>query len=236
MNSLLGRTLTLVIAGLPGVLSLLALVPEMPGVPRVALLANPVILLILAALVGCWAAPRCGFLLVSPTVRKRQRLGQALIGLALGVFIAAFDHWGRSLWQSASGIPASVVVAWGPASLLVGLLYGGVVEEVIMRWGLMSVLAAGLRAVSGSSERSSGFAISVAVVLAALVFAASHLPMLLASGHGLTTSVVARTLLLNTVAGVAYGTIFARRDLVSAVVMHAATHLGFAATAVLVRA
>jgi hypothetical protein len=236
MNSLLGRTLTLVIAGLPGVLSLLALVPEMPGVPRVALLANPVILLILAALVGCWAAPRCGFLLVSPTVRKRQRLGQALIGLALGVFIAAFDHWGRSLWQSASGIPASVVEAWGPASLLVGLLYGGVVEEVIMRWGLMSVLAAGLRAVSGSSERSSGFAISVAVVLAALVFAASHLPMLLASGHGLTASVVARTLLLNTVAGVAYGAIFARRDLVSAVVMHGATHLGFAATAVLVRA
>ena len=236
MNSLLGRTLTLVIAGLPGVLSLLALVPEMPGVPRVALLANPVILLILAALVGCWAAPRCGFLLVSPTVRKRQRLGQALIGLALGVFIAAFDHWGRSLWQSASGIPASVVEAWRPASLLVGLLYGGVVEEVIMRWGLMSVLAAGMLGVSGKSERSSGFVIAVAVVLAALVFAASHLPMLLASGHGLTTSVVARTLLLNTVAGVAYGTIFARRDLVSAVVMHAATHLGFAATAVLVRA
>jgi membrane protease YdiL (CAAX protease family) len=60
------------------------------------------------------------------------------------------------------------------------------------------------------------------------LFAAGHLPAV-AAQLDLTPAIVARTLVLNGVAGLLYGWLFWRRHLEAAMVAHACTHLGLAA-------
>jgi hypothetical protein len=103
------------------------------------------------------------------------------------------------------------------------MLYGGLAEEVILRWGVMSLMAWVLLSLAG--VRRHRLAMGIAVVLAAVLFAAAHLPVLAAQLE-LTPLVVARTLLINGVAGVLYGWLFWRRHLEAAMAAHAATHLG----------
>jgi ABC-type sulfate transport system permease component len=63
--------------------------------------------------------------------------------------------------------------------------------------------------------------------VAALIFAAGHLPVVV-SQLELTLAIAARTLLLNTLAGLLFGWLFWRHNLEAAMVAHASTHLGFA--------
>jgi membrane protease YdiL (CAAX protease family) len=228
----LPRAALLVLAGLPGVLSLLLVLPQVPGVPRWALLVNPLLLLLVTAFAGTWAARRGGLVLQAGT---QGRLAQAGAGIALGLAIAAADHLGRGWWQAAPGVPPSVVEGWSLPALLVGLLYGGVVEEVLFRWGLTSLLLLALwRALARRAAAPPAPVALLAVGLAALAFAASHLPALVAAGTALTTGVVLRTLVLNALAGGIFGWLFLRRDLVAAILAHAGTHLGFALVAALI--
>jgi membrane protease YdiL (CAAX protease family) len=64
-------------------------------------------------------------------------------------------------------------------------------------------------------------------VVAALVFAAGHLPALAAMVEP-TPALVARTLALNAIAGLVYGWLFLTRGLEAAMLAHGATHVGFA--------
>lgn len=222
--------LLLILAGLPGIASLLLVLPEVPGVPRPVLLLNPLALLVLAALAGTFAAPRCGFRLVS----RQGAAGPVAAGFALGLALAALDHLSRPLWQASPGEPASLVEGWTAGMLLVGLLYGGVVEEILLRWGLMSLVVLGLwRVLARRAASPPGTALWAGIALAALVFAAGHLPALAAGGAELTPPLVLRTLALNAAAGLAFGWIFARRGLVAAMASHAAAHPGFALAAAL---
>lgn len=232
--ALLRRGLVLLLAGCPGLLSLLPLLPDVPGVPRVALLVQPALLLAALAFAGSWAAARCGFVLAAGP-RPAERAAQAALGMLLGAVIALTDHAARGLWQAAPGQPPSVIEGWSVAALPLGLLYGGVVEEVLLRWGAMSLTALALwRLFARHAERPPRWCVTVAIVLAAVLFAASHLPALAAGGITPGVGAALRTLLLNTVAGVAFGLFYARRDLVAAMVAHAAAHLGFAAAALAV--
>ncbi|WP_207539011.1 CPBP family glutamic-type intramembrane protease [Sabulicella rubraurantiaca] len=215
----------LILLGLPGLLSL----PDLPGVPRWAVLLNPLLLLVAFAFAGQFAAPRCGLHLRSPEATPASRLLQAGSGALLGFALALAGHLARSWWQAAPGLPPSVIEGWSLASLRLGVLYGGVVEEVILRWGVMSLLLLPLRRILARWDA----ALLLAILLSALLFAALHLPALAASGAPLEAGVVLRTLLLNTVAGLLFGWIFARRDLIAAMLAHAGAHLGFAVAALM---
>ncbi|HZF74772.1 MAG TPA: CPBP family glutamic-type intramembrane protease [Acetobacteraceae bacterium] len=222
----------LVLAGLPGLLSLLPILPEVPGVPRLVLLANPFLLLVLAAFAGGWAARRCGFRLSAPGITAGRRLGEIAAGVALGLGIAVLDHAARGWWQAAPGVPPSVVEGWSPAVLLAGLLYGGVVEEVLMRWGVMSLVVLALwRVLARHAAAPPGPVLAAGVAVAAIVFAAAHLPALAADAAALAPGPVLRGLALNTLAGLVFGWMFLRRDLVAAMAAHAGLHLGFAVVA-----
>nr|WP_232478527.1 CPBP family glutamic-type intramembrane protease [Roseomonas rosulenta] len=219
------------LAGCPGILSLLLVLPEVPGVPSPTLLLQPSLLLVTLSFTGSWAAARCGFLLTSGC-RPAQRVGQATTGLLLGLLIALADHATRGLWQAAPDQPPSVIEGWSASALFVGLLYGGVVEEVLLRWGAMSLIALALwQGFARSAVRLPPWCIAAAVGLAALLFAASHLPALAAGGIAPDAGAVLRTLLLNAIAGAVLGLLFAMRDLLAAMVAHGAAHLGFALAA-----
>jgi len=229
------RALILLLAGCPGLLALLVVMPDVPGVPRVALLAQPAVLLLAGAMAGAWAAPRCGFVLADGA-RPAGRAAVLSAGLLLGLALAVVDHAARGLWQAESGLPASIVQGWSTSMLLVGLLYGGVLEEVVWRWAAMSLVTLALwRSVARRAPQPPGWCIGTGIALSAVLCAAGHVPTLALGAIAPGVSAVLRTLLANAALGVVYGLAFARRDLLAAIMLHAGTHGGFALAATLLR-
>jgi membrane protease YdiL (CAAX protease family) len=206
-----------------------ALAALSPIAQRAVLLVNPLILLLVAAVVGAALAHRLGLRSVlagtAATAAIVQALGKAAaLGFALGLALAAVDtlvapHLGAQFAATTSA-QASVT------ALATGMLYGGLTEEVILRWGAMTLVAWISLSLLGRQRHA--VAMVIAIVVAAGLFAAAHLPALAAHVE-LTPALVARTLLLNGIAGLLYGWLFWRRHLEAAMAAHAATHVGLAA-------
>jgi hypothetical protein len=219
-----------VLLGLPGVAVLPFAIAPPPGIPAAALAVNPAVLLLVASLAGAWAAPRIGarsaVILGSP-FRVRPIAVAAAQGLVLGVAVALVDGWTALLWRGLASSPPAVVEGGSPGQTLFGVLYGGFTEEILMRWGVLSLAALGLLRVLPRRGALLG-----ATVLAALLFAAGHLPGLVALGADLTPALITRTMAFNLLLGLAFGWTFLRRGLEAAIGMHAGFHLGVAALVV----
>jgi membrane protease YdiL (CAAX protease family) len=103
--------------------------------------------------------------------------------------------------------------------------YGGVNEEVLMRLFLVSLLAWLLaRAWRRDAPAPGARMMWSAIVVVSVLFGLGHLPAAAMLGE-LTPDMVARVIVLNAVAGVAFGWLFWRRGLEAAMVAHAAAHL-----------
>lgn len=234
--------------GLPGLLALAAFSAANPpagvdlaaGALFVAALLNNGLLLLVTVALGAYAAPRVGLrshLLTrvtgDPAERPDGRLRAALpLAVGLGTVGAVVLLVGDALFAPflpavAGGAPATLdsVLAFAP----VRFLYGGVAEELMVRFGLMSVLAfVGWRLLGRGSETLGPGVMWGAVVGAALLFGLGHLPATAAS-LGLTTATVARALLLNGLAGVIFGWLYWRRSLEAAIASHVTFHIVFLA-------
>lgn len=140
----------------------------------------------------------------------------ALLGVAAAVAILGLslltDPWLPPPSQPLPD-PASMT-AWKG---LLASFYGGIGEELQLRLFLMTLLVwAGTRL---RRRAASPALVWSAIVLAALLFGAAHLPAA-AAVWPLTGMVVLRTLLLNAVAGVAFGWLYWRRGLEAAICAH----------------
>ena len=95
---------------------------------------------------------------------------------------------------------------------LLASFYGGIGEEVLTRLFLVSVIAWIFR----------GRATWLAIVIAAVLFAVGHLPAVatVAPLTPLTPPLVARTLVLNSLAGMAFGWLYWRRGLEASMIAH----------------
>ncbi len=210
--------------GLPGVaiLPFVLRVPE--GVPIAAVVLNPLILLTLAALAGAWAAPRVGLtsvLILGSAGWLHVLLIWAVFGVILGAAVAATDHATAMLWKT--GNVLSLREGRDATALALGLLYGGMTEEVLLRWGMMSLLALGLLRFFARPV-----ALWLAIVIAAAIFAAAHIPAAAIEAGTMSTALLARTLFWNGLLGIIYGAAFTRDGLEAAILAHMATHVGFA--------
>jgi len=186
-----------------------------------------VLLVAPAAAVGVWAAPRVG--LDAPLLRARlggQRVGKRLLGLlplaALAGTLSAAATLALSLALK-SRLPAGVgdfppMPPWVSAT---AALYGGIVEELLTRWGLLSFFALAFARLGMGWER--GF--WAANVAAAVGFGLLHLPAARALHMPLTPLVVGYLLLGNALVGLACGWLFRRRGLESAMLGHASADL-----------
>ena len=112
-----------------------------------------------------------------------------------------------------------------------GILYGGITEELLMRWGLLTLLTwAGTRAVGNADSGPSPAVVWSAITLTALIFGAGHLPATAAVAP-LTGPLVARALVLNGLFGIGAGWLYWRRSLEAAMAAHATGHVVFALAA-----
>lgn len=226
----------MVLFGLPGVFSILLVLPDIPGVPRAALLVQPLISLVVLALAGAVTAPRVGLrsLLLERAAGRNVSFGHipwqasAGIGCILGIALATIDAVTAPLWRSASSV-MHVVEGWRPALLVTGILYGGITEEIMMRFGVMSGLAGLFSRIAGST--GSGLACWIGNIGAAILFGILHLPAIAAAGTAIDAAIAIRTIGLNAVGGLIYGWLFMRGALEHAMLAHTGTHAGFAVAA-----
>jgi hypothetical protein len=230
------------VAGIVPVLSqqlanLPANVPLSPAALAAATLAQTTVLVAGATALGAALAPRLGLRShlaertiggppVLPALAAEAPLA-AGIGLASAVAIVGLDLALRPLMPLAflAVVQAS---AGGLSRLVSGLLYGGIAEELLMRWGVMSLLAwAGWRLGQRGVGRPAPAVLWLAILGAALLFGLGHLPAAGAIAP-LTPAFVLRTVLLNSVAGIATGWLFWRHSLEAAMLAHMMVHVGFA--------
>ncbi|WP_265632691.1 CPBP family glutamic-type intramembrane protease [Cupriavidus cauae] len=150
---------------------------------------------------------------------------QCLPGL-IGGLLAGVLLWGLI----ATAPQAAAPIHGTTMPLAVRLLYGGVTEEVLVRWGLMSLLVWALWRVfrRGAANPGAGLA-WIAIALSAVVFGFAHLPAAAGLAGALTWPVVLHLTAANAAFGVIAGFLFWRYGLEAAIIAHVVAHLTLAA-------
>lgn len=106
------------------------------------------------------------------------------------------------------------------------VLYGGVTEELMLRWGLMTLIAwLGWRFTQGAVGLPSVAVMWSAIALSALVFGFGHLPAVSAMLGYLSPSIIAYVVVGNAAFGLVAGYLYWRYGLEAAMIGHALTHV-----------
>jgi hypothetical protein len=109
--------------------------------------------------------------------------------------------------------------------LIVRLLYGGVTEEILIRWGLMSgTLWALWRVLQRGEGRPWTGLVSASVLISSVIFGVGHLPAAAALAGVLDAEIVIYIVTANALFGLVAGYLFWKHGLESAIVAHALAH------------
>ena len=252
MSSRTRLFLILWLAGLAGVLSfqlvdipaLIAKLPDAQTKPlplpltiiRLLSVAQPAALVAVAVLVGVVLAPRIGLSAPAAQAWAERRpllpaLRPQLLPGIFGAIIAAPAIIGCWLLWKPFLSPSFVQTAADFSHTLpplTRLLYGGIVEELLLRWGFMTFLVwalwRGLQ--KGQGAPHPGFVVT-AIVVSSVVFGAGHLPLAIALSGEPSLLLIAYVIFANSIFGVVAGFLYWKKGLESAMVAHALTHVGF---------
>lgn len=190
------------------------------------------LILAVAVLVGLYLAPRLGFQsLVLERISKSTRIASSLRselppalggGLLVGLVLVAGERVAPELVEEQSEMTVDLLIQ----SIPLRLLYGGITEELLLRWGFMMVLAFALWKVVGrSGDRPSSKIVWVAIVGAAALFGVLHLPAAIPVYGPLTVEVIGFVVGLNTIGGIIFGWLFWRHSLEAAMIAHGFAHV-----------
>ena len=102
------------------------------------------------------------------------------------------------------------------------LLYGGILEEVLSRWGMMSALAWLGFKLSGSTGPGVMWA---AIILSGIIFGLLHIPNYVVTGSRLSLPFGLLMLFLNLWASLVFGWLFWQYGLLAAIGAHMLLHL-----------
>jgi membrane protease YdiL (CAAX protease family) len=217
-----------------------------PAVLKLVSIIQPTVLMTLAVALGVWLAPKVG--LHAPAFEalarsgsrgffeklKPQILPAVIAGLAGGVGIVA-------AWVTAKPFLTSEFISQAerfntilPAA--VRFLYGGVAEELLLRWGLMTLLVwAGSRIagrVLGRKDDDRGIrhvpspvVFIAAIIISAVVFGLGHLPIASLLNGGLTLLLVIYVVTANSLFGIIAGFLYWLRGLEAAMIAHMFAHV-----------
>jgi len=117
----------------------------------------------------------------------------------------------------------TVEVAWWKG-LLGGVFYGGVFEEIAVRWFLMALIVWFFMK-AGKDYEPRRWHYWAGIVISSLLFAVGHFPATAAAFGELSSALVVRGLLMNGALGVVFGYWFWKRGLVYSVIAHVSSHV-----------
>ena len=141
------------------------------------------------------------------------------LGILAGVFIVGLDYLFSLVGVTLNVANVSQInpPAWQG---FLASFYGGINEEILLRLFLMSLLVwifFKIRKTADGKPTDTG--VWLAIILAAILFGAGHLPTA-AAITSLTPMVVSRIIILNAVGGIIFGWLYWKKGLESAMISH----------------
>ena len=171
---------------------------------------------------GCLLANSLG--LWRPIRFEKASLLKALGLSIVGSMIFSLDKWTFGRWIPEVGASYNAPITLN--NWLGSVLYGGVVEELMLRLFFMSLLAWLIWKIFFRREEKVPVKVLVmANVVAALLFAAGHLPATLVLFGELTPMILIRCFLLNGSFGLLFGFLYRKFGIQYAMVSHAMFHI-----------
>lgn len=226
-----------VISILPSIPILLSNLPSDKPLPSmwIVISASAVqtgILVALAVYIGAKLAPRVG--LASPAVAAVTSgrsfsteiqpqivpgiLGGILGGIAVPVVWVAF----------LPSLPLAFIEAaekFSP-SILTRILYGGITEEILIRWGIMTLFVwLPYRFIQKDEGPVHAANYYTGIIGSALLFGMGHLPAANMLSLGLTVPLVSYVIIANSLFGIIAGYLYWKKGLESAMIAHMVAHL-----------
>ncbi|HSE24922.1 MAG TPA: CPBP family glutamic-type intramembrane protease, partial [Pyrinomonadaceae bacterium] len=109
---------------------------------------------------------------------------------------------------------------------LTRLLYGGITEELLFRWGVMTLLVwASWRIFQRGQGRPRAICFVSVIVISSVIFGIGHLPIVAALGAGFTIPIVAYVIVANSIFGLIAGYLYWQKGLEAAIIAHMSAHL-----------
>ncbi len=186
-----------------------------------ASLAQTAVLLAIALFFGLKLAKRVGLSVLEVGLPAKEKLREFLTltvgaGVVTGLLITLGDKiFGQYLPQLAA-VNGSVAL-W---KTLLASLYGGVVEEVLMRLFCMSLFAWLFATLFRVTEPTKNALVMwTAIVISTVLFGLGHLPVT-AALTVITPLVVARAIVLNGIGGLVFGWLYWKKGLEYSMVAH----------------
>ena len=171
---------------------------------------------------GCLLANSLG--LWKPIRFEKEPLLRAVVYSVIGGVIFSLDKWTFGRWIPEVGASYEAPITLN--NWLGSVLYGGIVEELMLRLFFMSLLAWLIWKIFFRQAETVPVKVLVAAnVVAALLFAAGHLPATFILFGELTPMILLRCFLLNGSFGLLFGYLYRKFGIQYAMVSHAAFHI-----------
>ena len=185
-------------------------------------LIQTAVTVILAAFFGRILAEKLGLWNHFRFEKKQMQTAILLSGIAGILFSADYWTFGAAFPQIQQAAKAGMTL-WG---VLASVFYGGIIEELLMRLFLMSFIGFILwKLFWRKQENVPAAALIAANILAAVLFAAGHLPVTIAAFGALTPLLVFRCFLLNGGFGLLFGWLYRKYGIQYAIIGHAMCHI-----------
>jgi hypothetical protein len=208
--------------------------PFSPLVMKLISLFQPAIILTVAVFVGVRLAPAVGLSApLAEALASRKSLvppikPQIIPGLIFGVVgaIAILSSWIllRPVLPPLFVTRAEEFNATVP--LLTRILYGGITEELLLRWGLLTFLVwIAWRLFQKGRGRPGRIYFAGAILISSIVFGVGHLPVVSALGVDFTFPIVAFVIVGNSIFGLIAGFLYWIKGLEAAMIAHMSAHI-----------
>ena len=162
--------------------------------------------------------------LMKPIRFEKAALMKTLPLCAVAGLLLSLDYWTFGAWIP--GVREATDTTLSLHVVMASVLYGGIVEEIMMRLFLMSLLAwLGWKVFFRKQEKPPQLVIAAANVIAALLFAAGHLPATVMIFGSLTPLILVRCFLLNGGFGLFFGWLYRRYGIQYAILGHMMAHM-----------
>lgn len=173
---------------------------------------------------GCWLAESMG--LWKPIKFEKRSLLITLFLSVVGGVLFSLDHW--VFGSFIDGIQQANVDSLTLSNVLASVLYGGIIEEVMLRLFVMTLIAFLLWKLFFRKQDRQSIPTGVFVaanVIAAVLFAAGHLPATVMLFGDLTALLLFRCFLLNGGFGLLFGWLYQKHGIHYAMLAHATFHI-----------
>jgi membrane protease YdiL (CAAX protease family) len=138
------------------------------------------------------------------------------LGVLSGIIIVLLSF----LFTPVSSIFQNASISVPVWKAFLACFYGGIGEEILLRLFLMTVIVWILFKIKKTTDgKPTTFSIWLAIIVSAIIFGLGHLPIT-GTITTITPLVVVRAILLNGIAGIAFGWLYWKKGLESAMISH----------------